>query len=202
MIRTRTASPLTDETIYVADAGANSVVSVDTASGETETVAVLPPRPYKITTDVCGLQRPAGLRGGNDLRLRGRPDRCRRRGVTAGCTSPRSRADRRIRALGARGAIFKVDPDGDEVELVADDIMTPTGLALADNGDMYVASLFGDGVLKIDPDSGEQTVVLAAGFTADVDLRGDTLYATVNALPGPDGPARRPGDVPGARTAH
>ncbi len=81
-----------------------------------------------------------------------------------------------------------MDPDGDEVELVADDIMTPTGLALADNGDMYVASLFGDGVLKIDPDSGEQTVVLAAGFTADVDLRGDTLYATVNALPGPEGP--------------
>ena len=81
-----------------------------------------------------------------------------------------------------------MDPDGDEVELVAEDIMTPTGLALDDNGDLYVASLFGDGVLRVDPDSGDQTVVLAAGFAADVDLRGDTLYATVNALPGPEGP--------------
>ena len=38
------------------------------------------------------------------------------------------------------------------------------------------------------PDSGEQTVVLAAGLAADVDIRGHTLYATVNALPGPGGP--------------
>ena len=58
---------VTDETIYVADAGANSVVSVDTRSGKTETVAVLPPRPYKITAGSCGLQRPAGLRRGNDV---------------------------------------------------------------------------------------------------------------------------------------
>ena len=82
-------------------------------------------------------------------------------------------------------------PDDGGVELVADDIMTPTGLALDDDGGLYVASLFGEGVLRIDPDSGERTVVLAAGFAADVDLRGDTLYATVNALPGaagaPDG---------------
>ena len=81
-----------------------------------------------------------------------------------------------------------MSPDGDEVKLVAEDIMSPTGIALADNGDMYVASLFGDGVLKVDPDTGDQTVVLAASSTADVDLHGDTLYATVNALPGPDGP--------------
>ena len=44
---------LTDETIYVADAGANSVVSVDAGSGKTETVAVLPPRPYKITAEAA-----------------------------------------------------------------------------------------------------------------------------------------------------
>ena len=81
-----------------------------------------------------------------------------------------------------------MSPDGDEVELVAEDIMSPTGLALDDNGALYVASLFGEGVLRVDPDSGEQTVVLAAAFTADVDLRGGTLYATVNALPGPGGP--------------
>lgn len=181
------AIALTDETIYVADAGANSVVSVDTSSGETETVAVLPPRPYEITKDVAAANGLPDCVVGSTYDFEAVPTDVAvgRDGWIYVTSLPGGPEDPR---LGARGAIFKVDPDGDDVELVADEILTPTGLALADNGDMYVASLFGDGVLKIDPDSGEQTVVLAAVFTADVDLRGDTLYATVNALPGPTGP--------------
>jgi hypothetical protein len=178
---------LTEDTIYVADAGANSVVSVDPANGKTETVAVLPPRPYKITAEAAASNNlpdcvvgttydfepvPTGVAVGRDGWLY----------VTSLPGGPEDPA------LGARGAVFKVSPDGEKVKPVAEDIMSPTGLALADNGDMYVASLFGEGVLKVDPDSGEQTVVLAAGLAADVDLRGDTLYATVNALPGPKGP--------------
>lgn len=178
---------LTDETIYVADAGANSVVSVDTSSGTTETVAVLPPRPYEITKDVAAANGLPDCVVGSTYDFEAVPTDVAvgRDGWLYVTSLPGGPEDPK---LGARGAIFKVDPDGHDVELVADDILTPTGLALADNGDMYVASLFGDGVLKIDPDSGEQTVVLAAVFTADVDLRGDTLYATVNALPGPNGP--------------
>ena len=178
---------LTDETIYVADAGANSVVSVDAWSGKTETVAVLPPRPYEITQEAAASNGLPDCVVGTTYDFEAVPT-----DVAVGSDGwlyvtslPGGPEDP---ALGARGAIFKVSPDGDEVKLVAEDIMSPTGLALADNGDMYVASLFGDGVLKVDPDSGEQTVVLAAGFTADVDLRGKTLYATVNALPGPEGP--------------
>ncbi|HEX9228090.1 MAG TPA: ScyD/ScyE family protein [Arthrobacter sp.] len=181
------AMALTDETIYVADAGANSVVSVDTSSGETKTVAVLPPRPYEITKDVAAANSLPDCVVGSTYDFEAVPTDVAvgRDGWIYVTSLPGGPEDPR---MGARGAIFKVDPDGDEVELVADDILTPTGLALADNGDMYVASLFGDGVLRIDPDSGEQTVVLAAVFTADVDLRGHTLYATVNALPGPNGP--------------
>lgn len=178
---------LTEETIYVADAGANSVVSVDAGNGKTRTVAVLPPRPYKITADAAASNGLPDCVVGSTYDFEPVPT-----DVAVGhdgwlyvTTLPGGPEDP---ALGARGAIFKVSPDGDEVELVAEDIMSPTGLALADNGDMYVASLFGDGVLRIDPDSGDQTVVLAAGSTADVDLRGNTVYATANALPGPDGP--------------
>ena len=178
---------LTEETIYVADAGANSVVSVDAGNGKTRTVAVLPPRPYKITAEAAASNGLPDCVVGSTYDFEPVPT-----DVAVGSdgwlyvtTLPGGPEDP---ALGARGAIFKVSRDGDEVELVAEDIMSPTGLALADNGDMYVASLFGEGVLRIDPDSGDQTVVLAAGFAADVDLRGDTLYATVNALPGPGGP--------------
>ena len=177
---------VTEGTIYVADAGANSVVSVDTRSGETKTVAVLPPRPYKITPAAAASNGLPGCVVGTTYDFEAVPT-----DVAVGpdgwlyiTSLPGGPEDP---ALGARGAIFKVDPDDDEVELVADEIMTPTGLALDEDGELYVASLFGDGVLRIDPDSGDQTVVLEAGFAADVDLRGDTLYATVNALPGPDG---------------
>lgn len=178
---------VTDETIYVADAGANSLVSVDAGSGKTETVAVLPPRPYKITAEAAASNGLPDCVVGTTYDFESVPT-----DVAVGpdgwlyvTSLPGGPEDP---ALGPRGAIFKVSADGDEVEIVAEDIMSPTGLALADNGDLYVASLFGEGVLRVDPDSGEQTVALAAGFAADVDLRGHTLYATVNALPGPEGP--------------
>ena len=178
---------VTGRTIYVADAGANSVVSVNARSGATETVAVLPARPYKITPEAAASNGLPDCVVGTTYDFEAVPT-----DVAVGpdgwlyvTSLPGGPEDP---ALGPRGAIFKVDPDGGEVELVAEDIMTPTGLALDDDGGLYVASLFGEGVLKIDPDSGEQTVVLAAGFAADVDLRGGTLYATVNALPGPAGP--------------
>ncbi|AOT03981.1 ScyD/ScyE family protein [Arthrobacter sp. U41] len=177
----------TEETIYVADAGANSVVSVDTGSGRTETVAVLPPRPYQITPEAAASNGLPDCVVGTTYDFEAVPT-----DVAVGpdgwlyvTSLPGGPEDP---TLGPRGAIFKVDPDDGDVELVADEIMTPTGLALDDNGDMYVASLFGEGVLRIDPDSGGQSVVLAAAFAADVDLRGDTLFATVNALPGPGGP--------------
>lgn len=172
---------VTEHTIYVADAGANSVVAVDAGSGRTKTVAVLPPRPYKVTADVAASNNlpdcvvgtsydfeavPTDLAVGPDGWLY----------VTSLPGGPEDPA------LGARGAIFKVNPDDDDVKLVADGIMSPTGLVLDDDGDMYVASLFGEGVLKIDRESGEQKVVLAASLTADVDLRGHRLYATANAL--------------------
>ncbi|MEC5190538.1 MULTISPECIES: ScyD/ScyE family protein [unclassified Arthrobacter] len=181
------AIAVTDGTFYVADAGANSVVSVDAGSGKTRTVAVLPPRPYTITPEAAASNGLPDCVVGTTYDFEAVPT-----DVAVGpdgylyvTSLPGGPEDP---ALGPRGAIFKVNPDEDEVELVAENIMSPTGLALADNGEIYVASLFGEGVLRIDPDSGDQTVVLAASFTADIDLCGSTLYATVNALPGAGGP--------------
>lgn len=179
------AIAVTEHTIYVADAGANSVVSVDAESGNTKTIAVLPPRPYKITAEVAASNGLPDCVVGTIYDFEAVPtDVAVGPGGWLYVTSlPGGPEDP---ALGARGAIFKVNPDDDDVKLVADGIMSPTGLVIDDYGEMYVASLFGEGILKIDRESGEQTVVLAAGLTADVALRGHRLYATANAL-GPNG---------------
>jgi hypothetical protein len=181
---------LSGRTVYVADAGANSVVAVDLRTGEAETVAVLPPRPYVITAEAANtLNLPACAVGltyafepvPTDVAVG--PD-----GWLYVTSLPGGPEDP---GLGARGAVFKVNPDNGRVRLLADDVMSPTGLVVDDDGDLYVASLFGEGVVKIDGDSGRQRVVLASTLTADVGLRDSTLYATVNALPAenqaPDG---------------
>jgi hypothetical protein len=66
--------------------------------------------------------------------------------------------------------------------------MSPTGLALDDDANVYVASLFGEGVLRLgcSGDQDDRKVVLTGKLTADVAIRDSTLYATVDSLPAPN----------------
>lgn len=180
---------LSGRTAYVTDAGANSVVSVDLRTGDTETVAVLPPQPYRITAEAAAAVQLPTCVVGRTYSFEPVPT-----DVAVGSdgwlyvtTLPGGPEDPR---LGARGAVYKVNPDNGRVRLFAEDVLSPTGVALNDDGDVYVASLFGDGVLKVS-DSGRQRVVLAGKLTADVALSDSRLYATVDALPAenqaPDG---------------
>ncbi|GAA1265393.1 ScyD/ScyE family protein [Arthrobacter pascens] len=171
-------------TVYVADAGANSIVSVDVKSGKAKTVAVLPPRSHRFTAaEAAALKMPACI-AGYTYRFEPVPT-----DVTVGPDGwlyvsllPGGPEDP---ALGARGAVYKVNPHSGKAKLFADHVMSPTGIETDHDGNVYVASLFGKGVLRISDDDGKQRVLLPATLTADVDLRGDTLYATVNALPEP-----------------
>jgi SMP-30/Gluconolactonase/LRE-like region len=126
---------VTAHTVYVADAGANSVVSVDLGSGKTRTVAVLPPRPFKITTAdtaTAAVGLPACVAGRTyafepvptDVAV-GPDGRLYVTSLPGGPEGPQ---------LGARGAVFKVDPDNGRVKLVADGILSPSGLALDEDG--------------------------------------------------------------------
>jgi hypothetical protein len=183
---------LSGNTVYVADAGANSIVAVDSGTGEAETVAVLPPRPFVITAQVAAaLKLPACVADHSyafepvptDVAVG--PD-----GLLYVSVLPGGPEDP---ALGARGAVYQVNPHSGKVTLFADDIMSPTGLAVDNGGTVYIASLFGEGVLRLDcsGDQEDRTVVLAGKLTADVALSDSTLYATVDSLPAenqaPDG---------------
>lgn len=172
------------KTVYVADAGANSIVSVNVTTGKARTVAVLPPRPHRITAEQAPALKMPSCIVGHTYRFEPVPT-----DVALGpdgwlyvSSLPGGPEDP---ALGARGAVFRVNPHTGKVTLFADHVMSPTGIDVDQDDNVYVASLFGKGVLRISDDDRKQRVLLPAVLAADVDLRGDTLYATVNALPEP-----------------
>jgi hypothetical protein len=182
---------------YVADAGANAILEVDLESGDISTLAVLPPRPAKIPESAArpeeegGLGVPGCVAGEKyafepvptDVEI-GPDGWLYVTSLPGGPESPE---------LGVRGAIFKVNPWTGETKLWADSILTPTGLAIADNGDVYVASLFGDMILKFDCWGDHRSEFLTVSQPAAVEFQDGHLYATVNALSGaPAGPGAPP----------
>ncbi|TLM74111.1 ScyD/ScyE family protein [Pseudarthrobacter sp. NamB4] len=170
---------------YIADAGANAILEVDLESGDVSTLAVLPPQPAvipagtRIPVDMAGntVEVPACVVGHEyafepvptDLEFG--PD-----GRLYVTTLPGGPEDP---SLGARGAIFRVNASTGGTKVWAKDILSPTGLAIADDGDVYVASMFGNEIIEIDASTYEKKQFLAIGGPAAVEIRGNSLYATV-----------------------
>jgi hypothetical protein len=179
-----------DNTAYVADAGMNAVLKVNLKNGDIDTVAVLPPRPavipagLRIPTDMQGntAEVPACVVGHEyafepvptDVAI-GPDGMLYVTSLPGGPEGPE---------LGARGAIFKVNPWNGDTDVWADDILSPTGLAVAGNGDVYAASLFGGEILKFTCD-GDRSTFLKVNMPADVDIKGNNLYATIDVLGDP-----------------
>ncbi|MDQ4212630.1 ScyD/ScyE family protein [Microbacterium capsulatum] len=125
----------------VADAGANALLTVDDA-GTVSTLAVLPPQPAEITAEVvAALGMPDCVAGvtyafepvptdvevGADGMLY----------VTTLPGGPESAA------LGARGSVYRVDPNTGVSGRVATGFLGATNLAIGKNGEIYVTELFG-----------------------------------------------------------
>lgn len=184
------ATAVKGDTLYIADAGANAILEVDADTGDISTVAVLPPMPAVIT---AGTRLPGDMAGGTtkvpacvvgheyafepvptDVKIG--PDGWLYVSLLPGGPEDPS--------FGARGAIFKVNPWTGETRLWAEDILSPTGIAVADNGDVYAASIFGNEIVKIDAWSREQSQFLAVKGPIALQLSGDTLYATAGFGPG------------------
>ncbi|KIC66395.1 hypothetical protein RM50_11800 [Pseudarthrobacter phenanthrenivorans] len=186
------------DTAYVADAGMNAVLKVDLESGRISTVAVLPPRPVKLTAEVAASLAAPDCAGFSyafepvptDVEI-GPDGWLYVSSLPGGQPGP---------SMGARGAIFKVNPWSGETKLWQDHILTPTGLAVTDKGDVYVASLFGGEILKFNSE-GDRSHFLTVNMPADVEFRAGDVFATVDALVGvsdPEAPAA-PMTKPGGR---
>ncbi|MCV2395971.1 ScyD/ScyE family protein [Actinotalea sp. M2MS4P-6] len=167
-------------TAYIADAGANTIVKVDLRNGAASTLAVLPPQPALITDEgaaALGVADCAGLTYAfepvpTDVVIG--PD-----GAVYVSTLP---GGPESPALGARGAVYRVDTSTGAESMVLGGILTPTGIAFDGDGALYIASLFGEGVYKVPVGSTTPVLVMPAPLAADVEIHGSTLYATINAL--------------------
>ncbi|MBB1509677.1 ScyD/ScyE family protein [Tessaracoccus sp. MC1756] len=167
-------------TAYVADAGANAVLAINLKTGSISTVAVLPPQTAEITTEAAemlGVPSCAGLEYAfeavpTDLEFG--PDGMLYVGLLPGGPEDPS--------LGARGSVHRIDVASGHHELYVDGLMTPTGLAFDGDGNLYVASLFGEGIYQVEAGTKDVNLFLPAMMAVDVDVKGSTLYATTSAL--------------------
>ncbi len=168
----------------VADAAANAIFRIK-ANGNISTLAVLPPIPQEITqelVDTIDFADLSGCVGGvyhgepvpTDIEVG--PD-----GHYYVSTLPGG-----PEAPGA-GAVWKVHKATGAVTLVSAGLTTPVDIAVAADGTIWVAELFGFQISTIS--NGTVTPQMFAPLPGAIEIGPDgTIFAVINALPPEDGP--------------
>jgi hypothetical protein len=171
--------------VLVSDAGMNAVIEVDLADGSISTLAVLPPIPVTVTAeDALRVGLPACTVGNTfnvepvPTDIESGPD-----GDLLVASLPGGQPGAGL----AQGSVFRVNPDDGSSELIATGFAAATGLAVNDNGDIFVAELFGNRISVVPAGSDTPELFYEVNQPAAVELRGDVLYVSVDALP-PGGP--------------
>ncbi len=170
------------DTVYVADAGANAVYRID-PEGEVSPVAVIPPHRAVITRagakanklPACTIGKayyfesvPTDVEYGPDGKLY----------VSSLAGGPEDGS------LGATGAVFSVNPSTGKVRKVVGGLVSAKDLAVAANGDIYVAELFRGRIARIKHGKHKVRTFIELPLPATVEIGPDGVYATVNALTG------------------
>ena len=172
--------------VYIADAGANAVLKVD-AEGVISTVAVLPPAaPITVTAENIGEAPWPACVYGHDYRAEPVPTDVEMGpdGLLYVTSLPGGSEDP---TLGPRGVVYSIDPGTGETNLVATGFGGATGIAVASNGTLYVAELFGGPVgagqvAVVAPGASSATSVIELSMPSAVSVRAETLYVTTDSL--------------------
>jgi hypothetical protein len=184
--------------VYVADAGANAILSVKTGrrAATPKVVAVLPPVGAVVTAEAAAAQGLPACAAGYTYHFDFVPTDVEkgRDGWLYVTSLPGGPEDA---SLGARGAVYKVNPYSGAVRRVAGGFVGAVNLALGPDGTMAVAELFGGDqgqgqVTLVKPRSSHRTVL---PFTAPGAIewtgssRHSKLYVTTDAfVPNEQGP--------------
>ncbi|WGL51569.1 ScyD/ScyE family protein [Nocardioides sp. BP30] len=194
---------------YVADAGANAIFLVS-PWGQIRTVATLPAIPQTIdATTATGLGLDPCFVGltyyfepvPTDVEV-GSNGTVYVTSLPGGPEGPQSGARGSVFAISAHAAYhgnFRLHPGhhhgngyyGHQARQVVTGLMSPTGLAVAPHGTLYVAQLFGDSIAKVSMGrwGGQITGTIATPSPGEVEWTPRGLYFTNNVLSGtPDDP--------------
>jgi sugar lactone lactonase YvrE len=87
-------------------------------------------------------------------------------------------------SLGANGRVLKVNPATGKVRTVVRGLVSPTGVAVAADGDLYVAQLFRGEISRVRAGSTKVRPYLRVALPAAVEVTPTGLLATTHALPG------------------
>ncbi len=171
----------TGEGVYLGDAAGNDILWIGN-DGKIKTVAVLPPTPVTITAEAAeGLKLPDCVVGldywfepvPTDVELG--PD-----GWLYVSSLPGGPEDG---SLGALGRVYKVNPKSGKVKLVADGFISTVNVAVANNGDVYVAELFTGQVKLIKAGKDKAKPFMQFAMPGAVEWTKEALYVVDNALP-------------------
>jgi hypothetical protein len=168
-------------TSYVADAGANDILALD-PQGRFRTVAALKPVKIKVTRSAARANHLPSCTVGKKFALEAVPTDIEYGpdGQLYVTSLPGGPEDG---SLGFNGRVLRIDPVSGKVTTIADGLVSPTGVAVASNGDVYVAQLFRSVISKIKAGKHKVRTYAKVDFPAAVEVTPTGLLATANAVP-------------------
>lgn len=89
------------------------------------------------------------------------------------------------------GEVYRIDPADGTATPVVDGLSSATGLAVAPGGDIYVAQLFANVIVRFPSGGGDPEQFATVNQPAAVEYRNGFLYGTYNVLSGPSGKLAR-----------
>ena len=133
-------------TTYIAEAGGNDILAVG-PSGHVRTVAVLPPQPLVVTAETAKANGFPECVVGKTFNFEPVPTDVEiSDGSLYVTTLPGGPEDP---SLGARGSVYKINPDSGRTRQIATGFLGATNLAISPSGRIYVSELFGDQVSRV-----------------------------------------------------
>lgn len=176
-------------TTYVADAAANAILSV--TDGAVETVAVLPTQPITVPPGAGAAFGLPECAEGHDFHFEPVPTDVEMGadGMLYVTTLPGGPEDP---SLGNRAAVHRIDPATGDLETVVTGLLSATGLAIGDNGDLYVAELFAGRIAVIPAGTSEPQTWRSAMLPGDVEFQDGRVWATRKVLTGLSGKKNDP----------
>jgi len=167
-------------TTYIADAAANAILAA-APDGTVSTVAVMPNVPVKVNRQEARANGLPRCVAGHTFRFEFVPTDVELGpdGMLYVSSLPGGPEDG---SLGANGSVWRVDPATGDSTKVVGGLLSPVGVAVADNGDLYVSQLFAGQIVKVPAGSSTPEPYKSVKLPGDVEWTPEAIYATTNVL--------------------